>query len=242
MNRSDWIGLGSSIGLHLLLLLLFSALTATRPHPRQLGYVEVEFGDFAQGRPVEAVEEPQEEAAPEPTEPESEPEPEPESEPEEPQQVQEQPVDLPEETEPSETEDVPPAEEETVPPQADEEEPQEQETEDQEANARNGAEEGDPGEGTAEQKTAPYNIEGLDRDPVYAPIPQYAEKVNARIRVRITVDPQGRITQRIPLLKGNPALEESVMETLQRWRFNALPPGAPQESQTGIITFTFRLE
>jgi protein TonB len=32
------------------------------------------------------------------------------------------------------------------------------------------------------------------------------------------------------------------MDALQQWRFNALPPAAPQENQTGTITFTFRLE
>ncbi len=66
--------------------------------------------------------------------------------------------------------------------------------------------------------------------------------MNARIRVRITVNPDGRIVRRVPLLKGNPELEAAVMDALQQWRFNALPPGAPQENQTGTITFTFRLE
>ena len=50
------------------------------------------------------------------------------------------------------------------------------------------------------------------------------------------------IVQRIPLLKGNPSLEKSVMETLSTWRFNPLPPNAPQEHQVGTITFRFRLE
>jgi protein TonB len=77
---------------------------------------------------------------------------------------------------------------------------------------------------------------------VRAPLPRYAEKVNAVIRVRVTVDPQGRIVRRLPLMKGNPALEQAVMEALARWRFNALPPDAPQENQTGTITFAFRLE
>ena len=85
-------------------------------------------------------------------------------------------------------------------------------------------------------------IEGLTRSTVYAPVPTYAEKVNADIKVQITVDPSGRITRIFPLLKGNPSLERAVREALQRWRFNALPPNVPQESQTGSITFRFRLE
>ena len=101
---------------------------------------------------------------------------------------------------------------------------------------------GDEGTGTDEQRSAPFQIEGLNRVPVQAPLPAYREQVNAVIRVRIVVDPQGRIVQRIPLLKGNPALERSVMETLSTWRFNPLPPNAPQENQSGTITFRFRLE
>ncbi len=101
---------------------------------------------------------------------------------------------------------------------------------------------GDPGEGATEEASAPYNIEGLDRDPEFAPLPSYTEKVNARIRVQITVNPEGRIVKRIPLIKGNPKLEAAVMDALQRWRFNPLPSEAPQENQTGTITFTFRLE
>jgi protein TonB len=105
-----------------------------------------------------------------------------------------------------------------------------------------GDEAGDPGTGAQEEAAAPYDIEGLDRDPQRAPLPRYAEKVNARIRVQITVNPEGRIVRRIPLRKANPQLEAAVMSALQQWRFNALPPGAPQQNQTGTITFTFRLE
>lgn len=105
-----------------------------------------------------------------------------------------------------------------------------------------GGKSGDPETGTQQEAAAPYEIEGLDRDPQRAPLPRYTEKVNARIRVQITVNPEGHIVRRIPLRKGNPQLEAAVMDALQQWRFNALPPAAPQENQTGTITFTFRLE
>jgi protein TonB len=238
MDRSDWIGAGTSVGLHLILAVLFGFITATRPPQEQLGYVEVEFGEFSSGRPVEAAEEAPETSAPE--EPQ-EPQPEPEEEPEPETTPDPEPVEEPEQDPPSD-ETIPPTEEEATPPEPQEEQEQSETAEEQEPSQEPGENEGDPGTGTAEEKSAPYNIEGLDRDPVFAPLPDYNANVNARIRVRITVNPQGRIVRRVPLIKGNPQLEASVMDALQRWRFNALPPGAPQESQTGTITFTFRLE
>lgn len=240
MTRTDWIGLSASILFHVVLALLATWITATKPPPQQLGYVEVEFGEFSAGQPVDATETIEEEAAPEAEEKTPEPETEPEEAAEEPQTEQ---VDLPEEEQESE-ETIPPAEEEEAePPEAEPQPERDQAADQQEPSAEPGQNEtGDPGEGATEEASAPYNIEGLDRDPEFAPLPAYAEQVNARIRVQITVNPEGRIVKRIPLIKGNPKLEAAVMDALQRWRFNALPPGAPQESQTGTITFTFRLE
>lgn len=238
MTRTDWIGLGVSVLLHVLVALLAASLTATTPPEQKLGYVEVEFGEFAAGQPVDATETVEEDAAPEAETETPEPETEPEEEAEEPEQ---EPVDLPSEEETAE-ETVPPAEEDAEPPEADVEPEADEVADEQEPSEQPGSEDGDPGEGATEEASAPYNIEGLDRDPQQAPLPAYTENVNARIQVRITVNPEGRIVQRIPLVKGNPKLESAVMDALQRWRFNPLPPGAPQENQTGTITFTFRLE
>ena len=44
---------------------------------------------------------------------------------------------------------------------------------------------GTPGPGEDEEKSSPFNIEGLNRSAVYSPLPQYAEKVNAVIKMRI---------------------------------------------------------
>lgn len=95
--------------------------------------------------------------------------------------------------------------------------------------------------GIESQLDRPFQIEGLNRSPVTTPAPEYAERVNGLVRVRITVDPQGRIVQRVPLIKGNPGLEQAVMDALHSWRFNPLPPEAPQVNETGVITFRFRL-
>lgn len=238
MDRSDWIGVGTSIGLHVVLAILFAFVTASRPPQAQLGYVEVEFGEFSPGQPVEAADEAPDTSTPEePQEPQPEPEeaPQPETTPDP------EPVEEPTETPPSE-ETIPPTEDDPTPPEAQDEQEPSETADEQEPSREPGEAAGDPGTGTTEDKAAPYNIEGLDRDPVFAPLPTYTANVNARIRVRITVDPQGRIVRRIPLIKGNPQLEASVMDALQRWRFNPLPSGAPQERQTGTITFTFRLE
>lgn len=240
MDRSDWIGLSTTLGVHVAMLVIFSLLTAIRPQPQPLGFVEVEFGEFAEGRPVQATPEPTEEAASETTEPEPEPET-PQDEP--PTEEATEPVELPDqEEEVQDPESVPPPEEETIPPEPQPEDEQDAQQEENTSTSESGAESGADGEGSTEERSAPYNIEGLDRDPVYAPLPAYPEQEDATIRVRITVDPRGQIVQRVPLLKGNPQLERAVMDALQRWRFNALPANAPQETQTGVITFRFRLQ
>jgi protein TonB len=239
MTQRDWIGLGVSLALHAGLALLATYLTTSQPSQQQLGYVEVEFGEFSPGQPVDATETVEEEAAPEAEEETPEPETEPEEQAEQPETEQ---VDLPEEDQ-SADETIPPEDEEAEPPET-EAQPEQDEVADQQEPSEEPSdnETGDAGEGASEEASAPYNIEGLDRDPEFAPLPAYAAQVNARIRVRITVNPEGRIVRRIPLIKGNPKLEAAVMDALQRWRFNALPPGAPQENQTGTITFTFRLQ
>jgi len=101
---------------------------------------------------------------------------------------------------------------------------------------------GDEGEGEDERKTSPYSLEGLNRTPLFAVLPQYPVKEEAIIQMRITVDPDGNIIRMIPVRKGNPALENAVREALRKWKFNALPPGVPRENQTGIITFRFTLD
>lgn len=249
MKKNDWIGLGTSVGLHAVLLLLFTFLTASEPDQQQLGFVEVEFGTFSEGRPVQrsTIERPDaaEEEVDEPETPTEEASPPEEARPVD---LPDQPDDLPDE------EQITAPETETISPEvqnneADVDEP-EPEPEAQPVRplgsgsleGATGNETGVEGDGAEEQRAAPFEIEGLNRDAVFSPLPVYRERVNATIRVQITVDPQGRIVRRFPLIKGNPSLEQAAMDALQRWRFNPLPPNAPQEMQTGIVTFRFRLE
>ncbi len=250
MTKNDWIGLSVSIAAHALLLFLMTFLTAATPEMEQLGFVEVELGPFAEGRPVQQAPIENPEAADErPTEELEEPQPEVAAPPEE-----ARPVDLPDQPEEIVDEDVvasPDAE--TISPERQNNPEDVREEEDDASQPIRplgsgatdgdvGAEGGEDGDGAEEELSAPFQIEGLDRNALVSPLPTYREKVNATIRVQITVNPQGRIVQRLPLLKGNPALEQSVMDALARWRFNPLPPNAPQEAQTGVVTFHFRLE
>lgn len=250
MKKSDWIGLSASLAAHALLLFLMTFLTAATPETEQLGFVEVELGAFAEGRPVQQAPIETPDAVEErPSEELEEPQPEEASPPED-----ARPVDLPDQPEEIIDEDVVSSPEtETISPESQNNPEDVREEEDDASEPIRplgsgatdgdiGAESGADGGGAEEELAAPFQIEGLDRNAISSPLPTYREKVNATIRVQITVNPQGRIVQRLPLLKGNPVLEQSVMDVLARWRFNPLPPNAPQEAQTGVVTFHFRLE
>lgn len=251
MTKHDWYGLGISLFSHTLLLLVFAFLTMAAAEEQPFGYIEVDFGPIAEGRPVRRAVETRPEAPSRSEETRVQPETKPAAAP--PREAK--PVDLPDQETPVEdVETVEAPETEVISPEPQNTRSEESEPdpvpEQQEAEPANGgasdgstgSAEGADGPGTEETKSAPYNIEGLNRRPTHTRLPAYSEKVNATIRVRITVDPSGRIVRRIPLMKANPSLEQAVMNALQYWRFNPLPPNAPQTDQTGTITFRFRLE
>ena len=233
--------------MHLGLLISFVYMKS-EPEPLNAGFVEVEFGPFQAGRPVQRTEQ----AEPEVEEPAEDPQPE-EATPVQQAPEETKPVDLPDQVEPVvEEEVVQTPETETVAPEeatAEEEDVIPTQTTAAEGSEGGGQPQGETGEttgqegeGTEEVKAAPYVLEGIDRTPIRTPLPAYADKVNAVIQVRITVDPRGRITRSVPLRKGNAALEQAVMQALRRWQFNALAANVPQENQTGTITFRFRLQ
>lgn len=249
-TEADRTGMAVSLVVHAAVLLLLWFMTPAPIEKQPIGFLEVEFGPISEGRPVQQAPErpvPQEADDPEPEEVEETP---PAAPPEE-----AKPVDLPEQTDEIASEDVVEnvetdviaPEKATTQEEVVDEDPQPEREivrplgsgaiADDSADAS-----GDAGTGSDEQVSAPFQIEGLNRSPVATPLPAYAEQVNALIRVRITVNPQGRIIERIPLIKGNPTLEQSVMDALLRWQFNPLPPNAPQENQTGVISFRFRLQ
>ena len=240
-KKNDWLGLGISMALHAGVLLAFAFLTVAQADSRQMGFVEVEFGPYAESRASEEIEVPEE------------PEDVPETPPPAPEDARQ--VDLPDQPQPVADEDqvTIPEVEEISPERQDSEEAAERPDPENEAppvrplgsaapSAADETRSAETGEGLDDLTTAPFQIEGLNRDPAHAPLPAYRAQVNATIRVRITVDPQGRVVQRVLILKGDPALDKAAMDALQGWRFNPLPPSAPQEPQTGTVTFRFRLE
>lgn len=251
MEKSDWYGLGTSLVLHLLLLLLFGWMTMGATEPEQLGYIEVEFGPLADGRPVQRVveETPEQPEQPDPRPEQEEVKPEaappevakPVKLPEPPAKVvDEQKVETPKTETISPTTQNKPTEVEAPKPTP---KPEPQPVGGGSTEGTTGDTTGEEGASEQEDKSAPFQIEGLNRTSIYAPLPIYAEKINADIKVRITVSPQGRIISVIPVRKASPALEKAIDDVLRGyWRFNALPPNAPKENQTGTITFRFRLE
>jgi len=92
----------------------------------------------------------------------------------------------------------------------------------------------------------PYEIswEGVVRDILYDPLPQYPEGLDqeARIRIKITVLPNGTIGDLIPLQKADATLESVTMKTLKLWRLSPLKPSDPQMNQTAVISFRFVLQ
>ncbi|GMQ80658.1 MAG: energy transducer TonB [Rhodothermia bacterium] len=249
-NKDDWFSMGGSLVLHLVLLLMLSLMMGVSSEETPVGFIEVDFGPFAEGRPVVSARPQLEDFTHGPEEADPQEEEQPAVAP--PEEVR--PVDLPEqvvEIDDSEVVDIPEAE--TIAPdesQAEEdivdEVPQPATETIQPLGSGSltdihGDEPGDAGDSNDPEKSSPFQIEGLNRVPVSTPLPVYSEQVNAIIQVRIVVDPQGRLIRRIPLLKGNASLEKAVMDALLRWRFNPLPANAPQENQTGQVTFRFTL-
>ena len=213
--KSERNGILGSVVIHALLVVAFLYIESRPEVTEQLGYIQVEFGDFSEGRPVQSapvttpdpvppVEDPElEEQPPEPVDPEDS-----------------KPVDLPD-VEPLTDEpeiESPDTEVEAIQPEEIEEEPPVEEEPEEAAPIRPlgsgatdgdaGAEDGDEGESDEEEKAAPFDIEGLDRIPVNTPLPVYASQVNADISVKIWVGPDGRVKRQLVLRKGDPRLED----------------------------------
>ncbi len=235
------------MGLHVVVLVVLSLLTAAASDEQQMGFLEVEFGPLSEGRPVQQA--PMRE----------QPEPEPEIEQEEEEQS---PVAPPDEVKPVELPDSPldgPDEEIVDAPESEVIAPETSNTEEEQVDEEaeperdvvlplgsgsldpdQGEESGDDGSSNQEQASAPFRIEGLNREPVNTPPPVFlSQNSDVRVTVRITVDPLGNVTQALPVRRGDPSQDREVLRVVRGWRFNPLPSTAPQEPQQGLITFVF---
>ncbi len=242
MNRDDWTGLGISLAFHALILLGFAVVSGAAP-PEPLGLVEVEFGPFEMAQPATRAETQQ----PSPTTPRPDPQPTPPRPEPKPQQAQ--PVKLPDPPPASEREAVPPPSPKQATPAPERETRPERPVADPAAAEQTGgnpqgttgstSEAGD--EGASTTRRAPYSIDGLNRTPRRAPLPQNPGGVGT-VTVRVTVAPSGAVAQVLVLRRAGPALDRAVQEAVRSWSFNPLPPAAPQENQQGTITFFFSLD
>ena len=246
--KSERNGILGSFVIHALLVLAFYFVEA-KPEPvEQFGYIQVEFGEFAEGRPVKSVPE----SVPEPTPAPEEPEVEEAAEEVEP--LDSKPVDLPDaEPLPQEPEiESPDTETEAIIPEETEDQPAEEDKQERPAEVKplgsgetesdSGAESGDDGTGSDAEQASPVFIEGLERDLIERTLPSNLARINADIKVRISVDPEGNVKQAVIIQKANPQLELQVLINVRKWKFNKLPPNAPQELQVGDVTFRFRVD
>ncbi|MEO1477558.1 MAG: TonB family protein [Bacteroidota bacterium] len=240
MRPEDRKGLLATVAFHVVLLavLFVSTYTVTIP---QLGFVEVDFGPIQEARPAQQASVP----TPEPPQPEPQAETTP--------ATATQPVDLPE-TPPEPDPDViatPETEQRDPEPQgeaaADEREPRPETPDAPETTGGNpdadaGQTSDQDGTGSADRTTSPFSLEGLDRSPVATPLPPNPG-ARGTVAIRVTVDPSGRVVQALPARRGgDPRLDRAALQALRSWRFDALPPDVPQELQSGVVTFVFRLD
>lgn len=75
-------------------------------------------------------------------------------------------------------------------------------------------------------------------------LPEYPEGVSKEIdvKLRFSILPDGTVGKIFPLIKADARLELAAINSLRQWRFEPLPQNARQAEQTVIITFPYRLQ
>ena len=74
-------------------------------------------------------------------------------------------------------------------------------------------------------------------------LPDYPAGVNleAQIKIRAVVLPDGRVKSVQPIQKANTRLEEAALKEVRFWKFDPLSSTISQIDQTCTITFNFLL-
>lgn len=75
-------------------------------------------------------------------------------------------------------------------------------------------------------------------------IPQYPKGTDKQMAVvlRFSVLPDGSVDAILPTRRTDELLERAAILALQTWRFDPLPAAVAQKSQSGKVTFNFKLE
>lgn len=71
---------------------------------------------------------------------------------------------------------------------------------------------------------------------------EHSKQIAVNISFKFWVEPDGRISNVIPVQKGDTILEKRAIEVLKKWRFEPLPRNAKQERQWGIISLKYILK
>ncbi len=84
----------------------------------------------------------------------------------------------------------------------------------------------------------------LKREVYQKRLPEFPPDVQreATIKIQFGVLPNGLVGSAILLQKGDTKLENLTLEAFKTWRFNTLPDYVEQVTQSGIITFHFKLK
>lgn len=75
-------------------------------------------------------------------------------------------------------------------------------------------------------------------------LPEYPKGTDKQMAVvlRFSVMPDGSVDQVLPTRRTDELLERAATVALRSWRFDPLPTPVAQRSQTGRVTFNFKLE
>ena len=78
----------------------------------------------------------------------------------------------------------------------------------------------------------------------YFKLPKYPEGVQKEVDVKLqfTILPDGTIGTIIPKIKADTRLENAAINSLRKWRFEALDPSQKQVEQSAVIIFPYRLQ
>lgn len=82
-----------------------------------------------------------------------------------------------------------------------------------------------------------YKIEGLQQVAIDTPLPNNPGDHAATFKMRLIVNGQGMVTHLEPMVPSSDELEPAVIDSLLRWRFNAVEQTSA--SQEGIITVEY---